>query len=127
MRGCIRPMSSPMMKRMLGFCCCADAGTFASERAAAPANKPSQSFREAFMAKVLQVEWPLSPFRCDDKSGETALNLIQIKDLENASHRGVQAATSPIFQEGAWPSISASKSRTSADGVAKSDCRCPDS
>jgi hypothetical protein len=22
MLGCIQPMSSPMMKRMLGFCCC---------------------------------------------------------------------------------------------------------
>jgi hypothetical protein len=27
MLGCIQPMSSPMMKRMLGFCpCCAEAG-----------------------------------------------------------------------------------------------------
>src|SRR6516164_3940623 len=25
MLGCIQPMSSPMMKRMMGFCCCADA------------------------------------------------------------------------------------------------------
>src|SRR4051812_3077372 len=26
MLGCMKPMSSPMMKRMLGFDCCADAG-----------------------------------------------------------------------------------------------------
>ena len=31
MLGCIQPMSSPMMKRMLGFCCCccASAGVLA--------------------------------------------------------------------------------------------------
>src|SRR5215468_1144037 len=30
MLGCIQPMSSPMMKRILGFCpCCAEAGTLA--------------------------------------------------------------------------------------------------
>ena len=31
MRGCIQPMSSPMMKRMLGFllCCCAATGVMA--------------------------------------------------------------------------------------------------
>src|SRR5262245_23910759 len=53
MLGCIQPISSPMMKRMLGFCCCcADAGPLAIEKTAAPASKPSQHFRDTFMAKV---------------------------------------------------------------------------
>src|SRR5215831_4156965 len=110
MPGCMMPISSPMMNMMLGFCCCcADAGTLASERAAAPANKPSQSFREAFMAKVL-VEWPLSHARCDDKSGEAALNLIQIKDLEKASRLAVRACSHRLGRRGLR---SAHQSRTS--------------
>src|SRR5262249_47437946 len=52
MLGCIQPMSSPMMKRILGFaccccccggCCCADAGTLAVTTAHG-ANTPSQQF-----------------------------------------------------------------------------------
>src|SRR5215475_7216445 len=34
MRGCIQPMSSPIMKRMLGFCCCAVAGGLATNMVA---------------------------------------------------------------------------------------------
>src|ERR1700751_4275582 len=65
MLGCIQPISSPMMNRMLGFgCCWADAGALAIETAAAPASKPSHNFRDTFMAKVSyrRVEWPLSLF-----------------------------------------------------------------
>src|SRR6516165_6074349 len=51
MRGCIQPMSSPMMKRILGFVgCCADACELAATTAAAPANRLSQNFRLTFMA-----------------------------------------------------------------------------
>jgi len=61
----MKPMSSPMMKTMLGFgCCCADAGALAIEIAAVPANKPSHNFRDTFMAKFLPIlvfEWKLSP------------------------------------------------------------------
>src|SRR5690348_4480682 len=48
MLGCIQPMSSPMMKRMLGFCC-ADACVFAATTAAAPTSRLSQTFVLAFM------------------------------------------------------------------------------
>src|SRR5215813_2555398 len=42
MRGCMMPMSSPMMKRMLGFCCCwADAGGMAAVKEAAHASAHS--------------------------------------------------------------------------------------
>jgi hypothetical protein len=44
MLGCIQPMSSPMMKRMLGFCCCADAGMIAVDRVENETNSPSQIF-----------------------------------------------------------------------------------
>src|SRR5215469_7194690 len=45
MRGCIQPMSSPMMKRMLGFCCCcAAAGILATNIAVSDANTLSQVF-----------------------------------------------------------------------------------
>src|SRR5215471_6384430 len=43
--GCIQPMSSPMMKRMLGFCCCcAAAGVPATETAAHNASRPAKTF-----------------------------------------------------------------------------------
>src|SRR5262245_14728550 len=44
MLGCIQPISSPMMKRMLGFCCgcCAAAGTLAIVKPASDASRPSQ-------------------------------------------------------------------------------------
>ena len=43
MLGCIQPMSSPMMNRMLGFCC-AEAGTAASPTAVNSASRTSQIF-----------------------------------------------------------------------------------
>src|SRR6187399_62575 len=49
MLGCIQPMSSPMMKRMLGFCCCAAAGILAADIAAIEANKPSQMYLAMLM------------------------------------------------------------------------------
>src|SRR5215831_11354566 len=44
MLGCIQPMSSPMMNKMLGFCCCAAAGTLAITREANSASRPRQTF-----------------------------------------------------------------------------------
>src|SRR5262245_31810553 len=45
MLGCIQPMSSPMMKRMLGFCCCwATAGVFTTSTATMEASRPSQVY-----------------------------------------------------------------------------------
>ncbi len=38
------PMSSPMMTTMLGFCCCADAGTLAAVMAMSEASTPIQTF-----------------------------------------------------------------------------------
>src|SRR5215510_4527779 len=50
MLGCIQPMSSPMMKRMLGFCCCcAAAGRFATIPTARSAARASHGFRKAFI------------------------------------------------------------------------------
>jgi hypothetical protein len=51
MLGCIQPMSSPMMKRILGFVgCCADGCELAATTAAAPASRLSQNFRLTFMS-----------------------------------------------------------------------------
>src|SRR5262249_41062971 len=47
MLGCIQPISSPMMKRMLGFdcgCCCARAGKPASTTNVNGANRPIAAF-----------------------------------------------------------------------------------
>src|ERR1043165_329600 len=45
MLGCMMPISSPMMKRMLGFCCCcAAAGRLAAEIAAIEATQPGQTY-----------------------------------------------------------------------------------
>ena len=42
--GCIQPISSPMMKRILGFCCCcAAAGVLAAATATNDASRPRQS------------------------------------------------------------------------------------
>src|SRR5215472_3594733 len=50
MLGCIQPISSPMMKRMLGFCCCcAAAGTLIVVIKVISASGPSQGFRVMFM------------------------------------------------------------------------------
>src|SRR5215471_19482988 len=43
MLGCIQPMSSPMMKRMFGFCCWAAAGALAAVTTASEARQPSQA------------------------------------------------------------------------------------
>src|SRR5262245_23053418 len=54
MLGCIQPMSSPMMKRMLGFCCCcAAAGRFAAIPMATNASRAGQSLRMSFMEDLL--------------------------------------------------------------------------
>src|SRR5215467_5503675 len=49
MPGCIQPMSSPMMNKMLGFCCCAAAGMFAITREANSASRPRQTFLAILM------------------------------------------------------------------------------
>src|SRR4029453_9371513 len=54
MLGCIQPMSSPMMKRMLGFCCCcAAAGALAAIAATNDASRPRQNFLVTLMASFL--------------------------------------------------------------------------
>src|SRR5215831_12553779 len=57
MLGCIQPMSSPMMKRMLGFacccCCCAAAGRLTTILAATSAGRASHGFRITFMEDLL--------------------------------------------------------------------------
>src|SRR5262249_28215572 len=70
MLGCIQPMSSPMMKRILGFCCgcccccccwagrcicccCAAAGILAAMPPATNASRAGQSFRMTFMENLL--------------------------------------------------------------------------
>jgi hypothetical protein len=47
MLGCIQPMSSPMMKRMLGFCCCC---ALATVMAANDARRPRQNVLVILMA-----------------------------------------------------------------------------
>src|SRR4029077_16979775 len=45
MLGCIQPMSSPMMKRILGLsCCCAAAGALAAIATTNDASRPRQTF-----------------------------------------------------------------------------------
>src|SRR5262245_61712113 len=52
MLGCIQPMSSPMMKMMLGFCCCcATAGVLATIPMARNASRASRRFRRTVMSK----------------------------------------------------------------------------
>ncbi len=54
MLGCIQPMSSPMMKRMLGFCCCcAAAGALAAITATNDTSRPRQNFLVRLMASFL--------------------------------------------------------------------------
>src|SRR5262249_45085612 len=58
MLGCIQPMSSPMMKRMLGFCCgcCAAAGVFAAITAPDSASRPRQKFLVMLM-DLFSIVW----------------------------------------------------------------------
>src|SRR5215813_8559846 len=60
MLGCIQPISSPMMKRMFGFCCCscAAAGTLAAVTATNDASKPIQNFLVILMARASSVRCP---------------------------------------------------------------------
>src|SRR5271166_4059258 len=55
MLGCIQPMSSPMMKRMLGFacCCCAAAGMLATVTATNNASRLSQIFLTMLMVLLV--------------------------------------------------------------------------
>src|SRR5262245_16149945 len=60
MLGCIQPISSPMMKRMFGFCCCscAAAGTLAAVTATNDASKPLQNFLVILMARASTIRCP---------------------------------------------------------------------
>src|SRR5262249_43583607 len=54
MLGCIQPMSSPMMKMMLGFCCCcAAAGRLATIPAATNASRARHAFPMMFIRTLL--------------------------------------------------------------------------
>src|SRR5262245_21287446 len=55
MLGCIQPMSSPMMKRMLGFCCCC---ALAAVMAANDARRPRHKFLLILMACFLSSGCP---------------------------------------------------------------------
>src|SRR4051794_15006262 len=56
MLGCMMPISSPMMKRMLGFCCCcAAAGRLAAATTANSASKPSHKFRDRLIVRLLEA------------------------------------------------------------------------
>src|SRR5215472_19312122 len=55
MLGCIQPMSSPMMKRMLGFCCCC---AFAAVMAMNDESRPRKSFLVELMACFLSSGCP---------------------------------------------------------------------
>ncbi len=58
MLGCIQPMSSPMMNRMLGFCSCAAAGALAIVARANDASRPSQAALVMRMVATLHVGCP---------------------------------------------------------------------
>src|SRR5437879_3277490 len=56
MLGCIQPMSSPMMKRILGFCpCWAEAGMLAIVVAVHNTTRAPQSFLNRLMVAFLNV------------------------------------------------------------------------
>src|SRR6266581_7528577 len=59
MLGCIQPMSSPMMKRMLGFSgCCAAAGMLDAITAASSVDKPSQQVLAGILRFIiLLLSW----------------------------------------------------------------------
>ena len=79
MLGCIQPMSSPMMKRMLGFCCCcAAAGMLAAIMAANDANRPSQ----IYLAILMLVSSVRLPVRADSLC-PTALSMPHARRHRN--------------------------------------------
>src|SRR5271165_2990753 len=79
MLGCIQPMSSPMMKRMLGLacCCCAAAGVLATITAVDNASRPSQIFLAIRMVHFLIVG-------CPRRAG--SLRPITIAPMESVAH-----------------------------------------
>ena len=81
MLGCIQPMSSPMMKRMLGFCCCcATAGALATTPTARNANRASPRSRRTFMSRP--------PSLHDDCSCRAAKSSAVRMDCDGPSHKG---------------------------------------
>src|SRR5262245_17742032 len=94
MRGCIQPMSSPMMKRILGFVgCCADGCELAATTAAAPANRLSQNFRLTFMAASSDFQgWLIvaEPLSNDAANSQVACGRVDI--LRMTRRRAIAAA-----------------------------------
>src|SRR5262249_13852864 len=84
MPGCIQPISSPMMKRMLGFCCCAAAGAVAAVTAAHNASKPSDNrciilmrwLPEVFDLDRLQRVVPAAPGKHAARSSRASRTII---------------------------------------------------
>src|SRR5262249_51977437 len=106
MLGCIQPMSSPMMKRMLDFCCCwAAAGAqVAVTVAVTTTSRPEHKVRGIIMAPptaarrcYLRQEWPDSPwseiaasFRADlVKKPPQPIDLYEVS-LDHGSGEGPQ-------------------------------------
>src|SRR5262245_1125977 len=91
MLGCIQPMSSPIMKRMLGFCCCcANAGVIAAATMAAPARIPRHNFRTLslliavhFISCSIQV-YTEAPPRCSVDSRLDFFRLARMPELSTA-------------------------------------------
>src|SRR5580658_7640817 len=82
MLGCIQPMSSPMMKRILGFVgCCAEGCELAATTAAAPASRLSQDFRLTFMTASSDFQgWLIvaQPLSNDAAKSEVACGRVHI-------------------------------------------------
>ena len=91
--GYIQPISSPMMKRMFGFCCCAGACELAATTATDPASRLSQSFRLTFMTASFDFEaWLIvaEPLSNDAAKSQMACGCIDI--LRMTRRRAVPAA-----------------------------------
>src|SRR5262245_17976699 len=68
------PMSSPMMTRMFGFGCCAEAGTLAIVTEASSANRPTQTFLVTLMTSPQSwlPEMGRQPAAGDDRDQDSA-------------------------------------------------------
>src|SRR5580704_8546236 len=93
MLGCIQPISSPMMKRMFGFCCCAGACELAATTATDPASRLSQNFRLTFMTASFDFKsWLIvaEPLSNDAAKSQMASGCIDI--LRMTRRRAVSPA-----------------------------------
>src|ERR1700737_2953122 len=84
MLGCIHPMSSPLMKRMLGFCCCcADADGIHAVVAARSVNAASQMTLVSRIPRFLMLaarDGPAACARsqCAESHDSTGISLFSI-------------------------------------------------